>query len=204
MKTPFVFGQQATGVDFTDRKRELDQLLTNFGSGINTILISPRRWGKSSLVRKAAETMNRKNKKVVICFLDLYNIRDEGQFYQQLAHSVINSTIRKIEELMSAVKKYLPKLMPRISLDTPAGDFELGVQWKEIVRTPDEIINLAERIAEDRNIRIVICIDEFQNIASYEHQIALQKKLRSHWHKHRHVSYCLYGSKSNMLTEVFT
>jgi hypothetical protein len=105
---------------------------------------------------------------------------------------------------MSAVKKYLPKLMPRISLDTPAGDFELGVQWKEIVRTPDEIINLAERIAEDRNIRIVICIDEFQNIASYEHPIALQKKLRSHWQKHRHVSYCLYGSQRNMLTEVFT
>ena len=203
MDTPFVFGQQATGSDFTNRKRELQHLRTNFTSGINTILISPRRWGKSSLVSRAGEVIG-KEKKIVVCMIDLYNVRDEAQFYQQLAHAVINGTIRKIEELLNAVKKHLPKLMPRISLDTPAGEFELGLQWKDIVRTPDEIIDLPERIAEDRGIRIVICIDEFQNIGTYADPLGMQKKLRSHWQQHRHVSYCLYGSQKHMLTEVFT
>jgi hypothetical protein len=71
-------------------------------------------------VKKAAEVLQKRNKKVVICFLDLYNIRSEEQFYHQLAHAVINRTIRRIEELVTAVKSYLPKLMPKISLDTPS------------------------------------------------------------------------------------
>ena len=54
METPFVFGKIATEKNFTDREQETARLLTNFTSLINTIIISPRRWGKSSLVTKAA------------------------------------------------------------------------------------------------------------------------------------------------------
>ena len=52
MKTPFVFGRIATDKDFTDRKKETEHLVQNFISHINTMIISPRRWGKSSLVHK--------------------------------------------------------------------------------------------------------------------------------------------------------
>ncbi|HLF62272.1 MAG TPA: hypothetical protein VI603_00865 [Saprospiraceae bacterium] len=204
METPFVFGQQATGEDFTNRSAELAHLETNFTSGVNTILISPRRWGKSSLVKKAAQLTISRNPKLAICFVDLYNVRDEAQFYQQLAHAVINGTTRRIEELLSIVKKHLPRVMPKVSLNTPAGEFELGLQWKDIVRSPDEIIDLPQKIAADRKIKIVICIDEFQNIGSYADSLAMQKKLRSHWQQHKNVSYCLYGSQRHMLTEVFT
>jgi hypothetical protein len=55
MSTPFVFGKLAAGEEFTNRKDEIIRLMTNFSSGVNTVMISPRRWGKSSLVAKAAE-----------------------------------------------------------------------------------------------------------------------------------------------------
>ena len=49
---PFVFGVATSGDNFTDRKKETARLLSNFRHGVNTVLISPRRWGKTSLVRK--------------------------------------------------------------------------------------------------------------------------------------------------------
>ena len=55
METPFLFGKIATEKNFTDREKETADLAQNFTSLINTIIISPRRWGKSSLVNKAAK-----------------------------------------------------------------------------------------------------------------------------------------------------
>ena len=57
METPFIFGKIATEKNFTDREMETANLVQNFTSLINTIIISPRRWGKSSLVNKAAKLL---------------------------------------------------------------------------------------------------------------------------------------------------
>ena len=70
-------------------------------------------------------------------------------------------------------------------------------------KDPD-ILNLAEKIAQENNLRFVICIDEFQNISAFENPLDLQKKIRAHWQKHKYVSYCLYGSKRHMMIDVFT
>lgn len=43
---PFVFGVATSGDNFTDRKKETARLLSNFRHGVNTVLISPRRWGR--------------------------------------------------------------------------------------------------------------------------------------------------------------
>jgi AAA+ ATPase superfamily predicted ATPase len=51
---PFFFGGAASGDNFTDREKETERLLGNFTHGVSTILISPRRWGKTSLVKKAS------------------------------------------------------------------------------------------------------------------------------------------------------
>ena len=89
METPFVYGKIAADKNFTDRERETDQLVSNFLSLTNTILISPRRWGKSSLVTRAAEISTKRDDKLRFCFVDLYNIRTEEEFYQSLARRVL-------------------------------------------------------------------------------------------------------------------
>ena len=50
MEKPLVFGVATSGDNFTDREKETQRLLLNFAHGVNTVLISPRRWGKTSLV----------------------------------------------------------------------------------------------------------------------------------------------------------
>jgi uncharacterized protein len=88
METPFVFGRIVSAQNFTDRKKETERLVLNFNSSVNTIMISPRRWGKSSLVEHSASIALRKNKEIRFCFIDLNNVRTEEQFYLYFATAV--------------------------------------------------------------------------------------------------------------------
>ena len=69
--------------------------------------------------------------------------------------------------------------------------------------TFDEILDLPQAISRDSGKKMVVCIDEFQNINEYDDPLAFQRKLRSHWQKHTDVCYCLYGSKRHMLLDIF-
>jgi len=205
MNTPFVFGKIARSENFTDREKETALLVSNFNSLINTIIISPRRWGKSSLVAKAAEIATAQNDKLRICKIDLFNVRNEEHFYELLAQNVLTATSSKWEEAVDSAKKFFSRLVPKIVL---GGDMQneisLDFDWAEIKKNPDEILDLAEHIAAEKGFRIVLCVDEFQNISEFDAPEYFQKRLRSHWQQHQHVSYCLYGSKRHMMLDVFT
>lgn len=205
METPFVFGRIATDKNFTDREKETRRLVDNFSSLINTILISPRRWGKSSLVNKAADIATDNDKELRIVHIDLFNVRNEEHFYSQLAQKVIAATSGRWDEAVENAKSFFSRLVPKISIGTdPSNEISIDFDWEEVKKTPDEILDLAERIAEKKGLRIVVCIDEFQNISEFDNPEYFQKKLRSHWQRHQHVAYCLYGSKRHMMMEVFS
>ncbi|PID95419.1 MAG: ATPase [Bacteroidetes bacterium] len=176
----------------------------NFLSGINSVIISPRRWGKSSLVEKTIQTL-KNERDLIICKIDLYNVRSEEEFYLKLANTVLKETASKWEEFIAHAKAFLSQLLPQISMGmNDENSLRFGISWKDLQQKPDDILDLAEKIAIKKNIRIVICLDEFQNISTFGDSLALQKKLRAHFQRHQHVSYCLYGSKRHMLMDVFT
>lgn len=205
METPFVFGKIATDKNFTDREQETSSLVTNFTSLINTIIISPRRWGKSSLVNKAAQLATANDSQLRICHIDLFNVRSEEHFYSLLAQKIIAATSSKWEEAIENAKTFFSQLIPKISIGTdPTNEISIDFDWEEVKRNPDEVLDLAEKIAKEKKLKIVVCIDEFQNIAEFTDPDYFQKKLRSHWQLHQHVAYCLYGSKRHMMLEVFT
>ena len=102
METPFIFGKIATDKNFTDRDKETAELVQNFKSLINTIIISPRRWGKSSLVNKAAKLAMAQDSNLRICHIDLFNVRSEEHFYSLLARKVIAATSTKWEEAIES------------------------------------------------------------------------------------------------------
>jgi len=86
MESPFAFGKTVIGENFINRDEERNRLTNNFSSGISTILLSPRRYGKSSLVRQVALEMQ--NQPVKFVFIDLFNVRTEEDFYKQLLQIV--------------------------------------------------------------------------------------------------------------------
>ena len=199
---PFDFGHPAEGLLFINRVNERKRLAANVTSHINTILISPRRWGKTSLVHQVAEDLKAKN--IKFCFVDAFNIRSEELFYYEMAKQLIKCTSTKVEEWMLTAKQFLSRITPRftISMDKEA-DFHFDMNLKELKKSAGDILNLAERIAKAKNIRIVVCIDEFQNIEFFDDPLAFQKQLRSAWQHHKYVTYVLYGSKRSMLMQLF-
>ncbi|GAB6011635.1 AAA family ATPase [Viscerimonas tarda] len=204
-KTPFVFGRIADTKNFTDRDVERKRLHQNFTSLVNTIIISPRRWGKTSLVKNVARKIAAENKDIKVCMLDIFNVKTEMEFYVALAQAVLQSTSNKWEELAENARKFLSHLLPKISFSPDSvSEISFGISWEEMAKNVDEILDLAESIAKAKNITIVVCIDEFQSINDFENPLAFQRKLRSHWQQHQHVSYCLYGSKRHMLLDIFS
>lgn len=205
METPFVYGKIAIGKSFTDREKEIEILKQNFQAGTNTILISPRRWGKSSLVKKAADEIMITENTIRIVQLDMFNIRTEEEFYKMLSEKTLQAISNKTEDLIANVKEFMKKWIPKITFSPDAQqEISLGLNWQEIKKQPDELLDLAENIAKEKGLKLVICIDEFQNMSYFDDPLAFQKKLRAHWQRHQNASYCLYGSKRHMLMDVFT
>lgn len=202
MKSQFEFGKVISGSSFVDREDERRRLAANIESAVNTILISPRRWGKSSLITQVAR--ENKSENTIFCFLDLFNIRTEEDFYQKLATQIIKSTSSRWEEWIETGRKFIKNLIPRFSIgDDPIHDFNISLDIIALKQSAEEILDLPEKIAKEKGIRLVMCIDEFQNISFFDQPLAFQKQLRSYWQHHQATCYIIYGSKKHMMTELF-
>jgi len=205
MSAPFIYGRIADSNNFTDREKETEYLIQNFKNLTNTIIISPRRWGKTSLVQKTSEIISKREKTIIVCQIDIFNCRTQEQFYNAYANAILKATLTTWEKVINGAKKYLGRFAPNISFSDNGQTYEIsfGINFKDKTFSFDEILNLPQKIAEDLNKQVVVCIDEFQNIHNYEDALGFQQKLRSHWQLHNRVCYCLYGSKRHMLLSIF-
>lgn len=198
----FVFGVSVSDYNFIGRKEEIRRLKMNFEEGINTILISPRRWGKTSLVRKVCEVVERK--KVIPVFVDIFKCKTEYEFYNALAEAVLKQTASKAELWMDNARDFIARLSPKVSFSPePNSEFALSLGISPKTHAPEEILSLAEEIAKKKQKRIVVCIDEFQQIGEMADSVSIQKRLRSVWQHQRLTSYCLFGSKKHTMMNVF-
>ncbi|QOI96693.1 MAG: ATP-binding protein [Flammeovirgaceae bacterium] len=201
---PFVYGRIVTGYEFVNRESEVERLRLNLTSGQNTILISPRRWGKSSLVHRVIEKIVGENDQIKVSQLDLFNIRTERDFYESFAREVLRSTSTKWEDWIENGKKFIKSITPRFSIGIdPAHDFSVSFDSPPAKKSAEEILMLPERIAQSKKIRIIVCIDEFQNLSHYKHPLEFQKQLRASWQTQSRVCYCLFGSKRHMIADLF-
>lgn len=202
IENPFVFGKAAEGSYFTDREEDAKRLKANLTHGINTILISPRRWGKTSLVKKVLSEIDTKTIKPV--FIDIFQCKSEYDFYHAFASAVIKQTSSKLEEWVETAKAFLSNISPKFSFGPdPLNDFSLSFSWEEKDNTKEGILQLPERIVKKKKIRLVICIDEFQQIADFPDSLTIQKKLRSVWQHQQNITYCMFGSKKHLMENIF-
>ena len=203
MQSPFLFGKTVSAGGFTNRTKDMQRLKANFANQVNTIIISPRRWGKSSLVKKVVAGITGRQTKVVM--LDMMGIRNEEGFYKAFTAATIRATSNKVEEWIATGKQFLKNVTPKISIGSdPLQELDISFEWKSAEKNYQEILNLPEKIALAKNIQIIVCLDEFQNLAGFNEPELFQKRLRTEWQHHTKVCYCLYGSRQHMMTELFT
>ena len=202
MEKAFVYGMSVEGENFTDRVKETKRLKMNLENGINVILVSPRRIGKSSIVRKVMKEMT--DPKIKMVFMDIYDCRSEYDFYNRFATELLKQTATKTEQVLENVKRFLIRLTPKIAFSPePMSEFSLSLGITPQNYQPEEILQLPEMIGQAQGVHIVVCIDEFQQIGEMPDTLTIQKRLRGIWQHQRNVSYCLFGSKKHLMTNLF-
>ena len=198
----FVYGVAVSDYNFIGRERETKRLLDNFKGGINVILMSPRRLGKTSLVKHVCNKLD--DKDIITVYLDMFGCKSEYDFYNKLATEVLKQTASKHELWFEEAKEFLYRLTPKISFSPePNSDFSISLGITPKTHTPEEVLQMAETIAIKRKKRIVICIDEFQQIGEMSNSKQIQARLRTVWQHQKHVSYCLFGSKHHLMSTIF-
>lgn len=202
--SPFIYGNTVSERGFTNREEETERLKANLLGGINTMLLSPRRWGKSSLVEKVVNEINKTEKNHKAIVLDLFSAGCVEEFLELFAREIIKASSNKWQDWLEQGKTWFKHLVPQFSIGVdPTTDLSVSFDWKELAKHPDEVLNLPEIIAGKKGFKLIVCLDEFQNLAGFNAWPEWEKKMRSVWQRQKSVTYCIYGSKRHMMTDIF-
>lgn len=204
MNIPFVYGKIVSDHDFTDRKIETEKLVSNFLSQMNTAIISPRRWGKSSLVNKAISSVAGKRHDILFVRMNAFKCESPQDFYEMFAKCTVEGMSTSAETLLANANEFISRLLPKLSIADPAGQYEMSF-GVDVKNNPigEDILDLPQQVATKRGKKIVVCIDEFQQVGEFSDSLQFQKILRSHWQEQTDVAYILYGSKKHMMLHIF-
>lgn len=136
--------------------------------------------------------------------MDAFGCRCEADFINAFATAVIKATATRLEEWVANARTFLGRIVPKISFgQDPFNEFSLSLDFSNTAVNTEDVLRMPEQIASAKGYRIVVCIDEFQQIGEFADSLTFQKKLRSVWQLQSHVSYCLYGSKKHVMEMIF-
>ena len=204
MKRPFVYGEIAEKENFIDRDDDRKRLKTFLQNGINVMLISPRRWGKSSLVRQAMKELMAEDAHVRVCYIDAFSVTSVSEFLNVLASAVIEATSTTLEKRFEDIKRFIHTVTPSVTIkDDVLNSFSFDLKIQPLEQSAQEILRLPETIAVAKNIHVIVCIDEFQQLATLPGWKNLEGKMRSEWQLQHNTTYCFYGSKRHMMMDIF-
>lgn len=198
VENPFKYGVEVTGNDFVDREKELVELRKELLSGKSVVLYSPRRLGKSSLLKELFRGMKRDT---ITVYVKLYGTGSREAFARKIAEGVITNAYRTVDRMRAALGS-LKELRPNLVL-TPEGDVRLEIGRRVAARGLEEVLDLPERIAEKRGVRLVVAFDEFQEIGLLD-GLELEKLMKAKFEEHKRTAYVFAGSKRHLLHEIFT
>jgi hypothetical protein len=199
---PFVYGEIVTAAAFADRVDERERLGRDLASGQKVFLISPRRYGKSSLVRDVMRGLARQ--KILTIEVTVAASSSYVGFLESYAQALVaadtpvSRLTRWVSELMRTVK-------PEVRFDAdPSGSAKFALAFpavrtaRDTARLAAEVFALPARIAEVRKQRLAIALDEFQAITSFDGG-TVENALRAAVQDQRQVGYVFSGSEPSLM-----
>ena len=202
MTNPFVYGEIVPVTSFVDREVELDRLGRDLWAGQKIFLISPRRYGKSSLVRQALRGAARSGALTVEIQVSSYS--SYVSFLEGYARALASAET-KLDRARSWLREMLSGVRPEVGIKADeAGRSQLAVAFPA-VRTDRDISHLAQevfalpgKITEARKRRMAISLDEFQGIAAFNGG-SVEHALRAAVQQQRQVGYVFSGSEPTLM-----
>jgi len=202
---PFTFGDLALDEAFTDREDEVRELRSDMLNGQNVLVYAPRRYGKSSLMLRAAQEALKR--KALVAYCDLMKTPTKERFAAALAKTIYSDLASPMEQAFERAADLFRglRVVPTMDVDPIDGSlrfsFQAGRRKEEIDDTIERLLELLGELAAERKRRVVIIFDEFQEI------LALDKRfpnlLRAVFQAQPEVSHVYLGSKRHILERIF-
>ncbi len=202
MHNPFVYGEVVPAAAFVDRVVELDRLIGDLAEGQKVFLISPRRYGKSSLVRHALAAMARRGALTVDVTVSSFS--SYVAFLEGYARALVAAESRWDRArgwLVEVIRSTRPEIRVAAKSD-PLGSLTVSFpnvrSERDISRLAQEVFALPARLAEARRRKVVIALDEFQAIAGFNGG-SVEHAMRAAVQHQRDVGYVFAGSEPSLM-----
>ncbi len=209
MENPFVYGEIVPSAAFANRVDELHRLVADLDASQKIFLISPRRYGKSSLIRRALSVMARRGAltvDVTVASFSSYVAFLEG--YSRALLAAETKWDRARTWLGEVIRSARPEVRyePDTS-STTAGSLSVSFpsvrSERDIARLAQEVFALPGRLAEVRRRKVVVALDEFQAIAGFNGG-SVEHALRAAVQQQRDVGYVFAGSEPSLMEQMLT
>src|SRR6187399_1004554 len=204
---PFVYGEIVSTFAFADRETERDRLTRDLGTGQKIFLISPRRYGKSSLIRDSMRRLARDG--VLTVEVTVAASSSYVAFLEAYARALVSADTpvgrlrRWTTDLLQAVRPEL-RFEPRSSGDPKFSlAFPTVRNSRDVAKLAAEVFELPGRIAAARKQRMAVALDEFQAIEAFDGG-AVEQALRAAVQDQRNVGYVFSGSEPSLMERMLT
>jgi len=194
LTNPFVYGEVVPASAFVDRVTELDRLIGDLAAAQKVFLISPRRYGKSSLVRQALAAMSRRGALTVDVTVSSFS--SYVAFLEGYARGVVGAETRW-DRARAWLRSAIASTPIEVGADSRVG-FPNARTDRDISRLATEVFALPARLAEVRRRPVVVALDEFQAIAGFDGG-SVEHALRAAVQHQRQVGYVFSGSEPSLM-----
>ena len=192
MENPFRFGTIVDGEYFTDRVREVAYIKEFVNSANHLVLISPRRFGKSSVVAKAVRQSGRKHITV-----NLQQTTSVSDLSAKLLREFFK--VHPLERIRHLITHF--RVIPTVSTNPLTGSMDVSFQPDaDGTVLIEDVLTLIERAHSEKD-RMIVVLDEFQEVCDLAPKF--DKQLRSLMQQHKHINYILLGSQESMMIDIF-
>ena len=192
MDNPFKFGTIVEAEYFTDRVDEVAYIKEYVKSANHLVLISPRRFGKSSVVAKAVKQIGRK-----YITVNLQQVTSVSDLSAKLLREFFK--VHPLERIRHLITHF--RVIPTVSTNPVTGSMDVSFQpGADGTVLIEDVLTLIERAHTEKD-RIIVVLDEFQEIVDLTPKF--DKQLRSIMQNQKHINYILLGSQESMMTEIF-
>lgn len=195
---PFVYSHPVSPDDVVDRDEETQALLRHAVGGHYVRLYAPRRYGKTSLLRRALRDGEREEGLVPV-LVDLYGV-------VSIADVTVRFERAYSKHLKGAIRGRVEDFLQRTGLGLSLGAFGISAKLQlnprfDPLPALHALLDLPLRLEEGGGFRALIALDEFQDV---DRIAALDGLLRSHIQYHGDVaSYVFAGSEPGLMRQLF-
>ena len=201
---PFRYGPIALDEAFTDREAELAELRRDALNGQDVVIFAPRRFGKTSLVRRAAQELARR--KALVAEINLMFTPTKEKLAGRLAQEIAEHLLGRVGRAKETLRVFSGlRITPTINVDPVDGSFSFSFAGshdpEDVDATLERLFRLLPEIATERKRPVVLIMDEFQEIADVDPH--LTKLLRSVFQEQPEVAHVYLGSKRHLMERIF-